>query len=92
MPTNYIKLEDDDESRMALLRAWHAFADDCGMASEYLPLVAFLPEDLRGDPIDFNNLTSNRMRDYRGDPIDFNNLIEFSQRTDNRLIGQIDWI
>ena len=59
---------------MAILRAWHAFADDCGMASEYLPLVAFLPEDLRGDPIDFNNL------------------IEFSQRTDNRLIGQIDWI
>ena len=41
---------------MELMRAWYKFADDCGMASEYLPLIAFLPEELRSVPVDVDQL------------------------------------
>jgi hypothetical protein len=56
VPTSYIRLEKDDESQMELMRAWYKFADDCGMASEYLPLIAFLPEELRSVPVDVDKL------------------------------------
>ena len=48
--------EQEEEDFVLDLEGWYAFADDAGIASEYLPLVVFLPLEQQDECVRLNDL------------------------------------